>query len=121
MANVAGHEVFNPSTAGEAVQNMLDNLHPSCTGLCKCCGSQLSGLQVFVGDVDQAFESCSGENVGIAWSIIAYQFLAKTGQSIVQIKRGRKFQSKIGSQGWSRGWWALSLQVLGAALQAAAN
>ncbi len=79
------------------------------------------GLQVFVGDVDQAFESCSGENVGIAWSIIASQFLAKTGQTIVQIKRGRKFQSKIGSQGWSRGWWALSLQVLGAALQAAAN
>ena len=41
--------------------------------------------------------------------------------TVVQIQRSRKFMYKLGAESWSRGWWVLTLDQIGAALRAAAS
>jgi hypothetical protein len=78
-------------------------------------------LQIFVADVDQAFESCTGASVGASWGLIAPTFQERFGESFVQVKRGKKYQAKLGARGWSRGWFAFSVNQLGKALHAATS
>ena len=78
-------------------------------------------LCLYSADVDQAFESCSGSSVSMAWAWASKVFVERYGATVVQIQRSRKFAYKVGSESWSRGWWVLSLDQMGAALRAAAS
>ena len=121
VADLNGHEVFDASVAGSSLRMLLNSLEP-CTGHCKVCGCNLCGdLQVYACDIDQAFEACSGATVSVAWAKISALFQARSQASWVQVRRGKKYQTKVGGSSWSRGWWKLSLRDLGRALQAAAT
>ena len=121
VSSLGGKELFDPLLMGTKVSSLLDALAPSKTGFCRCCGAELCGLQVFVGDVDQAFESCTGENVSAAWAVVSSCFQRRFQESFVQVKKGKTYQARLGSRGWSRGWWAFNISQLGQALHAAAS
>ena len=118
---MGGHEEFNPSLAAVSVKQCLDGL-TMCSSLCLWCSKPLkSSLSVFMADVDQAFEACTGASVSKAWEVVAEQFRTKFNTTAVQVKRGKACVTRIGSAGWTRGWWILNLDQLGAALSAASS
>ena len=111
--------MFDPSSAGELLGNKLAALSPG-SGCCKQCSKPLlHPLSVVSLDVDQAYESCSRANVAKSWSWAASTFETQFSTQFVQIKRGKKFEARLGSESWSRGWWVLSLKQLSSALHAA--
>ena len=121
VESLGGSEIFDQSRAGTKLQEMLEGLAPPCSS-CKVCGSCLNGnVSLFSADVDQAFESCEGSNVSKAWQWAAQSFTATHSTQYVQIRRGRKYESRLGSRPWNRGWWVLHLRDIGKALLAAVS
>ena len=121
MQAIGGHEVYDQSAAGDRLVCMVDSLAPA-TQACKVCGCNMGGkLALFSADVDQAFESCQGSNVSKAWSWAAKSYRDRFATDVVQIRRGKRFESRVGGTPWSRGWWLLKLHELSRALLAAAS
>ena len=121
MQAIGGHEVYDQSEAGERVAALFSSLGPPASQ-CKVCGCDLDGkVCVLSADVDQAFESCQGSNVGPAWSWASSKFQSQWNSNVVQIKRGKRFEYRVGPVPWSRGWWLLNLEQCGKALMAAAS
>ena len=121
VQSLQGHEVFDQSLAGAQLGDMFQHLGPQ-QPFCKICQTPLNGrVSLFSADVDQASESCHGSNIGKAWRWAASEFSKKFGTSQVQIKRGKKFDYRIGPRPWSRGWWLLSLDQLAKGLVSAAS
>ena len=55
-----------------------------------------------------------------SWSWAASTFETQFSTQFAQIKRGKKFEARLGSESWSRGCWVLSLKQLSSALHDAA-
>ena len=118
---IGGHEVYDQSLAGQQLVQMLESLNPAATA-CKVCAVPLGGhLSLLSADVDQAFESCQGSNVSTGWSWTAETFRRAFNTDVVQIKRGKRFEARIGARPWSRGWWLLKLDDLARALLSATS
>ena len=89
---------------------------------CIKCGKPVrSQLSVLVADVDQAFECCNSVNVSRALEAVAGEYRRQHGSSSIQVRKGKRYGSKIGDDSWTRGWWSLSLEQLGVALSSAAS
>ena len=116
-----GYEIFEPSSAIPVIKARLAVL--ACgNGFCKVCGKRLAQqLNVFSCDVDQAFEACNGESVSQAWAWVSQQLRQRFHVEHVQVRRGRVFAYRLGTEGWSRGWVVLTFQQVGKALRVAAS
>ena len=56
-----------------------------------------------------------------SWHWVASTFSQRTAATAVQIRRGKRFQFRVGHRPWSRGWWCLTLSHLQKAVLAAAS
>ena len=120
MQSIEGHEVFDQSQAIPAVIKCLGALQ-SGSGVCKRCHCVLPhGLSVYSADIDQAFEACDNNSVGKAWAWASSAFISSYNSSFIQVRRGRQFAVRPGTEGWSRGWWVISMTQIQAALVASA-
>ena len=118
-------EVFSAAAAEPALQRLVRGLPraaPGADGHCRCgrCGVVLEGLQLVIADVDQAFEACQGHAFLPAWQQVAEEYRTLYNTNHVLVRRGPRYQAKIGGTHRSRGWWVLSLDQMAAGLQAAA-
>ena len=120
MQAIQCREVFDQSRAIPAVTACLEELQPG-SGICKRCHCVLPhGLSVYSADIDQAFEACDNSSVGKAWAWASSSFVGSYNSTFVQVRRGRQFAVRAGTEGWSRGWWILSMAQIQAALVASA-
>ena len=127
VQSLGGHEVFAAREAGPRLRQVVDCLEPPCldaSGVPRCrrCNKETLGhLNIYSCDIDQAFESCLGTNIPGCWERVSGAYQSRHGSKHILVKRGRSFMARIGTRGWSRGWWAIHLEHLGRGLLAAAS
>eukprot|EP00972_Heterocapsa_arctica_P070048 10346815-Heterocapsa_arctica.AAC.1 len=74
-----------------------------------CCQAARGQLTVATADVDHAFEACSPSMVLPAWQYFSDRFTGEFGTKTMLVRRGRKDITQIGTKGFGRGWWAITV------------
>jgi hypothetical protein len=81
---------------------------PSVTGSCLRCGRPLHSVNVATGDIDQAFEACSGSTLNVALGTLSDRFPAMHSHGYVSVQKGPKLYTHI-RRYWSS--WFTTLHI----------
>ena len=109
-------EVFDQKLLGQEVWESFERLTAPCLGVCWRCGVQMQRLTIVTGDVDQAFEACSPEEVGKAFHHFRQQFGKNTGTNWIYVAKGRRYQVNPCKQSFGGAGYTLSTDTVLSAL-----
>ena len=112
-----GHELWNPTAAREAIDDMLAGLAPLASH-CSRCGCPLHHLTVITADVGQCFEACTPDVASRAWAVTSAAYVAKFGTDAMQVAKTRKEHTRPGTRSWNRSWWPITTHQVSRALVA---
>ena len=103
---------------GKALKGLQSDLTAGPSEVCCRCGLHLGGkLSVHIADLDQAYEQCAGESVGVAWFSLAQAMQTRKRADTVHVRKGKKVLVAYPPSGkFGRGWWSLSFGQIGRAL-----
>ena len=110
-----GHELWIPTGARDAIDEMLFELAPQAIQ-CARCKCSLHQITAITADVDQCFEACTPDVASKAWAETSSAFVAKFGTETIHVAKTKNEHARPGLRAWGRSWWSITIHQVSRAL-----